>query len=134
MSESSVAQGRRRERQAGRVERMARERRGIALYRERGEEIEHVKGRTWAVPSCSGEGVYLVDLGAETCGCPDFASRGENCKHVYAAAIASAKSECCAGCGKKVRRREMRGAGPENLTFFEDDTLCPSCAVAHGVA
>ena len=44
MSESSVAQR----------DRLARERTGIALYRERGEEIEHIKGRTWAVPSCSG--------------------------------------------------------------------------------
>lgn len=57
MSKTSVAQEQRRaERQRERIQRMARERRGIALYRERGEEIEHLKGRTWAVPSCSGEG------------------------------------------------------------------------------
>lgn len=130
MSKTSVAQGRQRER----IQRMARERRGIALYRERGEEIEHLKGRTWAVPSCSGEGLYLVDLNAEICGCPDFERRGENCKHIYAAAIASAKSGSCAACSKKVRWRELREAGPDNLTFFEGDRLCPSCAVAHGVA
>ena len=130
MSESSVAQ----ERQRRRVERMARERRGIALYREREEEIEHVEGRIWIVPSCSGGGAYLVDLRAETCGCPDFEHREENCKHIYAAAIASAKSASCAGCGKKVRRRELREVGPENLTFFEDDALCSPCAVSHGVA
>ena len=130
MSESSVAQERRRER----ADRLARERRGIALYRERGEEIEHIEGRTWAVPSCSGGGVYLVDLRAEICGCPNFEHRQENCKHIYAAAIASAKSGSCAACSKKVRRRELREVGPENLTFFEGDGLCSSCAVAHGVA
>lgn len=130
LSKSSVAQGRRRER----VERMARERKGIALYRERGEEIEHLRGRLWAVPSCSGEGLYLVDLHAEICGCPDFEHREENCKHIYAAVIASAKSSGCAGCGRKVRRRKLREVGPENLTFFEGDELRPSCAVAHGVA
>ena len=126
MSETSVAQGRRQEC----AERMARERRGIALFRERGEEIGHVRGRLWAVPSCSGEGIYLVDLRAEICGCPDFENRRENCKHIYAAAIASAKSASCAGCGKKVRQRELYQAGPDNLTFFEGDELCPSCAVA----
>ena len=136
MSESSVAQRRGRERQRERAERMARERRGIALYRERGEEIEHVKARTWAVPSSagSGEGIYLVDLRAETCGCPDFEHREENCKHIYAAAIASAKSEGCAACSKKVRRRGLYRVGSENLTFFEDDGLCFPCAVSPGVA
>ncbi len=134
MSKSSVAQERRRERQAERTERMARERRGIALYRERGGEIEHIKGRTWAVPSCSGEGFYLVDLRAEICGCPDFERRDENCKHIFAAAVASAKSGSCAGCSKKVRRGELREVGPENLTFFEGDGLCGPCAFAHGVA
>lgn len=130
MSESSVAQ----ERQAERIERLARERRGIALYRERSKEIEHLKGRTWAVPSCSGEGLYQVDLRAETCECPDFSRREENCKHIYAAAIARAKSGGCAGCGKRVRRRELREVGPENLTFFEGDGLCGPCADSHGVA
>lgn len=129
MSETSVAQ----ERQRRRVERMVRER-SIALYRERGEEIEHVKARTWAVPSCSGEGLYLVDLCAETCGCPDFEHREENCKHIYAAAIASAKSEGCAACSKQVRRRGLYRVGSENLTFFEGDGLCGPCAVSHGAA
>jgi len=77
---------------------------------------------------------YLVDLNAEICGCPDFEHREENCKHIYAAAIASAKSASCAGCGKKVRRRELRDVHGDNLTFFEGDRLCPKCAVAHGVA
>ncbi len=130
MSETSVAQ----ERRCERVQRMARERRGITLYRDRGEKIEYLRGSLWTVPSCSGEGLYLVDLRAEICGCPDFERRGENCKHIYAAAIASAKSGQCAGGGKKVRWRGLREVGPNNLKFFEGDELCPSCAVAHGVA
>jgi hypothetical protein len=113
---------------------MARERRGITLYRDRGEEIEHLRGSLWTVPSCSGEGLYLVDLHAEICGCPDFERRGENCKHIYAAAIASAKSGQCVGCGKKVRRRELRQVGAGNLTFVEGGELCPQCAVSHRVA
>ena len=75
-----------------------------------------------------------MDLGAETCECPDFSRREENCKHIYAAAIARAKSESCAGCSKRVRRRELREVGPENMTFFEGDGLCGPCAVSHGVA
>ncbi len=77
-----------------------------------------------------------MDLYAETCGCPDFERRGDSfaCKHIYAAAIASAKSASCAACSKNVRRRALHQVGPENLTFFEGDELCPSCAVAHGVA
>ena len=63
MSETSVAQGKRRERE----ERLLRERRGIVLFRERGEKIEHVKGWLWAVPSCAGDSLYVVDLRAECC-------------------------------------------------------------------
>ena len=129
MSETSVAQ----ERQRERAERTARERRGIALYRERGEEIEHVRARLWAVPSCSGEGFYLVDLRAEICSCPDFERRGENCKHIYAAAIARAKSGECAGCARKAPYRELHPVPEDHLTFFDGDQLCEGCAMDHGV-
>ncbi len=129
MSETSVAYRQRRERE----ERLLRERRGIALFRERGEEIEHVKGWLWAVPSCSGEGLYVVDLGAETCECPDFEKRGENCKHIYAAAIARAKSGECAECARKIPYRELHPVPEDHLTFFEGDQLCEGCAMDHGV-
>lgn len=115
-----------------RTDRLTREQRAIVLHRERGEEIEHTGARTWAVPSCSGEGYYLVDLGAEDCDCPDFRRRRQNCKHIYAAAIERAKRSSCAGCSRKVRRRELVAVGPENLTFFEGDDLCRSCAWSHG--
>ena len=32
-----------------------RERRGLELYRERGDEIKHLRGSVWSVPSCSRE-------------------------------------------------------------------------------
>jgi hypothetical protein len=69
-----------------------RELRGIALYRERGDEIVHEGHGVYMVPGCSG-GVYVVDLavfgGTESCNCPD---RAPVCKHVYAATVARAKA------------------------------------------
>ena len=70
-----------------------RELRGIALYRERGEEITRVYPHVYRVPSCSGETFYTVHLAPrERCDCPDFERHGEPCKHVYCAEIAAAKS------------------------------------------
>ena len=62
-----------------------RERRGLELYRERGDEIKHVRGSVWSVPSCSREGVYLVDLAEGICTCADMPPAGEACKHETAA-------------------------------------------------
>lgn len=44
------------------------------------------KGPFWIVPSQSGSGAYVVDLDPanESCSCPDFETRGQRCKHVYA--------------------------------------------------
>ncbi len=114
-------------------ERSTRAERGVTLFRERGDEIEHLKGRRWAVPSCSGEGLYVVDLHAETCECPDRPAEGENCKHIYAAAIAHAKSGECTECARKVPYRELHPVPEGHLTFFEGDQLCEGCAMDHGV-
>ena len=39
----------------------------------------------WVVPSQSGQGRYRVlDGDRPTCTCPDYESRGEKCKHIYA--------------------------------------------------
>ena len=69
--------------------------RGIALHRERGHEIERTTGGTYKVPSCTGEGHYVVYLGEITCcSCPDsrrVKAAGEFCKHVHAAGIAASK-------------------------------------------
>jgi len=53
-----------------------REGRGLALYRERGDEIKHVRGSIWSVPSCTRPGVYLVDLRAGICTCGDMPPAG----------------------------------------------------------
>ncbi len=69
--------------------------RGVRLYRKRAHEITRSTGGTYIVPSCTGEGHYVVYLGeVTTCSCPDSRRAkdvGEYCKHVHAAAIAAAK-------------------------------------------
>lgn len=62
--------------------------RGLAIFRERGEEIECMGERCYLIPGCS-RSAYKVDLAAESCECPDFTKRGESfsCKHLFAAAI-----------------------------------------------
>ena len=117
--------------------RSTRQQRGITLFREHGEQIEHVEGWRWRVPSCSGSGAYLVDLRAESCECPDRppSEAGEVCKHVVAATIARAKSEECGGCRKKVRRRHLRTVPEDHPTLGGlVDELCKPCAVSQGVA
>ncbi len=114
----------------------ARAMRGVVLFRERGEEIEHLTGSLWAVPSCSGSGLYVVDLDEEACECPDHPPEGEVCKHVHAAQIARAKSGECAGCGSKRRHRELielHEDNHDNLTYFHGDQLCRECANGTGV-
>jgi len=54
--------------------------RGVALFRERGDEIEYLTGSLWAVPSCSGSALYVVDLKVEECECPDRPPEGEVCQ------------------------------------------------------
>ena len=115
--------------------RTTRQERGIDLFRKRGEEIEHVEGWRWRVPSCSGSGAYLVDLHAESCECPDTPPEGEVCKHVTAATIARAKSEECGGCRKKVLRRHLRPVPEDHPTLGGlVDELCQACAFSQGVA
>ncbi len=73
-----------------------RELRGLALYRERGHEIESIGKGVYRVPGCSG-GTYRVNLavfgGTESCSCPDHARHPElTCKHIVAATVARAKA------------------------------------------
>ncbi len=109
-----------------------REARGLRLAEQCFEEIYPVSRGTWAVPSCSGEAVYLVRLRHESCTCADHRRRERPCKHVYAALVVRAKSAECAGCGGRSRRRDMVEVGPDSLTFFEGDMLCEGCALDHG--
>jgi hypothetical protein len=69
----------------------ARELRALELYRTRGNEIHQTAEDLYLVPSCTGRGFYSVDYREETCDCPDFLHRGENCKHILAVGIYHAK-------------------------------------------
>jgi transposase len=42
-------------------------------------------GDRWQVPSQSGHGTYMVSLQDSKCSCPDWETRREKCKHIYAA-------------------------------------------------
>jgi hypothetical protein len=60
--------------------------RGLALFRERGDEIEPLGKGRYHVPSCNGHDPYTVDLGIfhdepgfEACTCRDFQDRKETC-------------------------------------------------------
>ena len=130
MTNGSVAQ-----RRTPTTPKTTRHERGLVLYRARGEEIRHVRGTVWVVPSCRGEGVYLVDVASGCCTCPDTPPEGESCKHVYAAIVARAKTAGCAGCGVRVRRGELVEVeeSHDSLTFFEGDQVCEECAIGHGV-
>lgn len=71
-----------------------RELRGLALYRERAAEIERISPSTYRVPSCTGEGSYLVYLDLQCCTCPDHRrakAAGERCKHYHAVYVFAAK-------------------------------------------
>ena len=80
--------------------------RGVALYRERGGEIEHVGVHTYRVPSCSGDGYYVVWSDLRACTRPDHPrakASGARCKHFFAAEIVAAKR-------RAARRRTKAGA------------------------
>jgi transposase len=43
-------------------------------------------GERWMVPSQSGKGVYMVSISGQcACSCPDWETRREKCKHIFAA-------------------------------------------------
>lgn len=95
MIEESLAPGG--PRRAVEEDRRARGRRGLALWLERGEQIEAVGGGVFLVPGCDGRGPYTVDLGAQSCTCRDWRRRRPkgceptSCKHLIAATIYAAK-------------------------------------------
>jgi hypothetical protein len=112
-----------------------REQRGLQIWRERGAEIRHLSGSRWAVPSCSGTCVYIVDLHQDTCSCSDAIWNGGGCKHLIAASVARAMTGECAGCGDRFPHRQLVEVleDHEALTYFEGDQLCECCAVGHGI-
>ena len=69
-----------------------REIRALRLFEERGAEIVRTAPWTYNVPSCTGEGFYVVNYRRETCECPDALRNLDlSCKHVYAVGIHRAK-------------------------------------------
>lgn len=118
-----------------RTPKTTREERGLQLFRERGAEIRHLSGRRWAVPSCGGEGVYVVDLHQDTCSCEDAIWNGGGCKHIIAASVARAKTGECVGCGDRFPHRQLIEVleDHESLTYFHGDQLCQECAEGAGV-
>ena len=61
----------------------AREERGLEIAAKKNLKR---KGDLWLVPSQAGGGTYVVDPtdAMPPCSCPDFETRGERCKHVFA--------------------------------------------------
>ena len=43
------------------------------------------------------------------------------------------KLRSCAGCGGRFQGQDLFEVGNDNLTFFEGDELCHSCAQDHGI-
>ena len=67
----------------------ARELRGMELAATR---TIRKTGSGWIVPSQTGNGAYRVNLMPKiaSCTCPDFETRRQNCKHIFAAVFVSA--------------------------------------------
>jgi hypothetical protein len=91
-----------------------RELRALELYRTRGHEIHHAGEDLYLVPSCTGRGFYSVDYCEETCDCPDFLRRRENCKHILAVGVHVAK-----------RRRQRPHACSDGWVSMEVEVLDP---------
>jgi hypothetical protein len=70
-----------------------RARRGLVLWCNQGAEIRLMSAGGLSVPSCSEPGrSYRVSLAGEgRCGCADWRSRKQPCKHLFAALIWAAK-------------------------------------------
>lgn len=80
----------------------ARIRRGLALFREHGDEIAETSPGVYRVPG-SDDAEYTVRLDAAYCSCPDRALR---CKHLFAVTICAAKKN--AGCRRQCTGRPTR--------------------------
>ncbi len=115
-----------------RPNRNTRELRALELYRTRGHDIRRGGQDLYLVPSCTGRGFYSVDYRKETCDCPDFLRRGENCKHILAVGVLAAKRRARQVCacndgwvtiGQRVVDEET-GEEAEEYALY----LCRRCA------
>lgn len=99
-----------------------REQRGMELAATR---TIRQKGGIWVVPSQTGNGHYRVHLMPKiaSCTCPDFETRGQNCKHIFAATF--------------VLRREQHADGSVTVTqslTVEKQTTYPQAWAAYNSA
>ncbi len=105
--------------------------RGRLLFEERHNEIEHVRGDEWIVPSGNLlTGTYLVRLGnSPSCECADHQYRHVTCYHQVAAQIADSKSRTCSCCGRRVLNRFLTEVQEEDelLSWFVGDLICADC-------
>ncbi len=105
--------------------------RGVEILDERYNEVEHVAGQTWSVPSSSLlVGTYHVCLGdAPSCECADFTYRHRECKHIAAAQLAESKSRVCSCCNRKVLGRFTTEVSEDDalLSWFPGDVICTDC-------
>ncbi len=105
--------------------------RGVEVFEERYNEVEHVGGDTWSVPSSNLLiGTYLVRLGDNpSCECADFTYRHRECKHIAAARAADSKSRTCSCCSKRVLARFATEVTEDDelLSWFPGDVLCADC-------
>jgi hypothetical protein len=91
---------------------------------------------------------YAVDPAAWSCSCPDHRRRRAACKHALACWVLerayrpspltgdSGVGEC-SGCGGRFASRELvelHEGNHDNLTYFDGDVVCFSCAAEVGAA
>ena len=112
----------------------ARLERGQRLFEERYNEITHVAGDEWIVPSGNLlTGTYTVRIGDRpSCECKDFEYRNVTCYHQIAAQIADSKSRACSCCRNRVLGRFLSEVTEEDglLAWFVGDELCGDCIKA----
>ncbi len=105
--------------------------RGVEILEDRYNEVEHMGGDTWSVPSSNLlTGTYHVRLGdAPTCECADFTYRHRECKHIAAAQLAESKSRVCSCCNRKTLARFTNEVSEDDglLSWFPGDVLCSNC-------
>ncbi len=109
----------------------ARADRGLEVFEERYNEVEHVAGNMWSVPSSNLlTGTYLVRLGDNlSCECADYTYRHRECKHIAAAQLAENKSRVCSCCNRKVLGRFTTEVSEDDglLSWFVGDVICADC-------
>jgi hypothetical protein len=105
--------------------------RGRRLFEERYNEIEHLEGDVWSVPSGNLlTSAYLVRLGdTPACECKDFEYRHVTCYHQVAAQMAESKSRPCSCSRNRVLGRFLSEVTEDDglLSWYPGDELCGDC-------